>query len=124
MIDNKLSAVVQIDGVNYEVTAKRAEVAENAEKLGGTPAADYATKKYVNDADAKKQDKLVSGTSIKTINGQSLLGGGDLAIAGGGASDVASKIKVILEDTTANATITIKSKDPEGGAPGDIWFKY
>ena len=31
-----------------------------------------------------KQDKLVSGTNIKTVNGQSLLGGGDLTIAGNG----------------------------------------
>lgn len=31
-----------------------------------------------------KQDKLISGTNIKTINGQSLLGSGDIAISGGG----------------------------------------
>ena len=30
-----------------------------------------------------KQDKLVSGTNIKTINGQSLLGNGDIVINGG-----------------------------------------
>lgn len=31
-----------------------------------------------------KQDTLVSGTNLKTINGESLLGGGDLVVAGGG----------------------------------------
>lgn len=31
-----------------------------------------------------KQDKLVSGTNIKTINGTSLLGSGDIVISGGG----------------------------------------
>ena len=35
---------------------------------------------------AKKQDKLVSGTNIKTINGESILGSGDIAISGGGSS--------------------------------------
>ncbi|WP_424526645.1 hypothetical protein [Spiroplasma endosymbiont of Glossina fuscipes fuscipes] len=30
-----------------------------------------------------KQDKLVSGTNIKTINGNSLLGNGDISISGG-----------------------------------------
>lgn len=30
-----------------------------------------------------KQDKLISGTNIKTLNGQSILGSGDLAIGGG-----------------------------------------
>ena len=34
-----------------------------------------------------KQDTLVSGTNIKTINGNSLLGSGDLTISGGGTQD-------------------------------------
>lgn len=33
-----------------------------------------------------KQDALVSGTSIKTINGTSILGSGDIVISGGGGS--------------------------------------
>jgi hypothetical protein len=33
-----------------------------------------------------KQDKLVSGTNIKTINGTSILGSGDITISGGGGS--------------------------------------
>ena len=36
---------------------------------------------------AKKQDTLVSGTNIKTINGESLIGSGNLVIGGGGTSD-------------------------------------
>lgn len=49
-----------------------------------------------------KQDTLVSGTSIKTVNGNSLLGAGDLVIATGGAMELVGAI-------TANnsATITI-----------------
>lgn len=39
-----------------------------------------------------KQDKLVSGTNIKTINGASILGSGDIAISGGGSSD---KVEVV-----------------------------
>ncbi len=34
-----------------------------------------------------KQDTLVSGTSLKTVNGNSLLGAGDLAISGSGMSN-------------------------------------
>lgn len=33
-----------------------------------------------------KQDTLVSGTNIKTVNGQSLLGSGDIVVSGGGNS--------------------------------------
>ena len=35
-----------------------------------------------------KQDKLVSGTNIKTINGNSLLGSGDIVVEGGGSDIV------------------------------------
>lgn len=42
--------------------------------------------KQINDLFSGKQDTLVSGTNIKTVNGESLLGAGNLAIAGGGAS--------------------------------------
>lgn len=33
---------------------------------------------------AKKQDKLISGENIKTINGKSILGEGNITIEGGG----------------------------------------
>ena len=46
---------------------------------------DLVTKEYVDDADDLKQDTLVSGTNIKTINSQSLLGSGNIDIGGGGA---------------------------------------
>lgn len=45
------------------------------------------------------QPTLVSGTNIKTINGTSLLGSGDIAIAGGGSS------VTTISDKTANYTV-------------------
>lgn len=39
----------------------------------------------VEEAFLNKQDKLVSGTNLKTINGQSLLGEGNIPIEGGGS---------------------------------------
>lgn len=33
-----------------------------------------------------KQDKLVSGTNVKTINGNSILGSGNISVSGGGSS--------------------------------------
>ena len=35
---------------------------------------------------ADKQDKLISGTNVKTINGQSILGSGNIPISGSGSS--------------------------------------
>ena len=44
---------------------------------------------YINDV-SDKQDTLVSGTNIKTINNQSLLGSGNIDIQGGGGSQIQS----------------------------------
>ena len=44
----------------------------------------FATKTEV----AAKQDTLVSGTNIKTINGTSLLGSGNIVIEAGGGSEI------------------------------------
>ena len=46
-----------------------------------------------------KQDTLVSGSNIKTINGASVLGSGDIVIAGGGGSTLSGSIVANL--TTA-----------------------
>ena len=46
---------------------------------------------------AGKQDTLVSGTNIKTINGNSVLGAGDITIQAGGTIDTA------MSDTSENA---------------------
>ncbi|MGL4297341.1 MAG: hypothetical protein ACRCTG_16655 [Aestuariivirga sp.] len=51
-------------------------------------------------APSTKQDTLVSGTSIKTVNGNSLLGSGDLVISGG------SSIPVSDEGTQITAGVT------------------
>ena len=54
----------------------------------------------VNELVDNKQDNLVSGTNIKTINNQSLLGSGNIDIQGGG-SDVeaftAAEVQAIWE---------------------------
>lgn len=54
-----------------------------------------------------KQDTLVSGTNIKTINGESILGSGNIEIQGGGSTDIIStnannNTGTIVIDTTPN----------------------
>ena len=48
----------------------------------GADLTDYVTTTQLNTSLSGKQDKLISGTNIKTINGQSLLGSGDIAPSG------------------------------------------
>lgn len=46
----------------------------------------------IKDLISAKQDELVSGTNIKTVNNQSLLGSGNISISGGGSYDLDSDI--------------------------------
>lgn len=62
----------------------------------------YATKQQVS----SKQDTLVSGTNIKTINGQTLLGEGNIEIQGGGTITVDSELSTTSENPVQNKVIT------------------
>lgn len=51
-----------------------------------------------------KQDKLISGTNIKTINGESVLGSGDITISGGASSSAYPEVNHGTGDTTFTLT--------------------
>ena len=51
---------------------------------------------------ATKQDTLVSGTNIKTINNESILGSGNINISGGGSTDVQINGTSIVSNDIAN----------------------
>lgn len=63
----------------------------------------------IDDIYIEKQDALVSGTNIKTINGSSVLGSGDLAISGGGSSGlkgVHALMPLASGDKTSSAIVS------------------
>ena len=54
-----------------------------------------------------KQDTLVSGTNIKTINNQSLLGSGNINIQGGGSGGTSTDVKINGTSITSGDTANI-----------------
>ena len=63
--------------------------------------ADYARGDHVHPTDTSRQATLVSGTNIKTINNESLLGSGNISISGG-----TTEIFIATYGTTTNAAVT------------------
>lgn len=65
----------------------------------GTITINGTGKKIYGKSYANKQDKLVSGTNIKTINGDSLLGSGNIVIQGGGGGDTVTYTQTVSSGT-------------------------
>lgn len=78
------------NAINEETTERQ----KQDSALGGMIAAETAARE---EAVASKQDILVSGTNIKTINGESILGSGNIEISSGGPVDTE------MSDTSENA---------------------
>lgn len=83
-LDNGTNQMLDVHWNNYRDTIPIRDQTGNI-RVATTPTNDaHATsKKYIND---NYQPKLVSGTNIKTINNQSLLGSGNIDIQGGGGT--------------------------------------
>lgn len=60
---------------------------------------------------ATKQDELISGTNIKTINNQSLLGSGNITIQGGGGGGDVNVIEVVKVNGSALPVDSNKAVD-------------
>lgn len=90
---------------------------------------DTATNRYTNDTDISrlantsgsnsgdqdlsgKQDLLVSGTNIKTVNGSSVLGTGDITISGGSSLIIDTK-RNILTSTPVSPSVALSNDTKE-----------
>lgn len=89
--------------VDAAINAETTERQKQDSALGGMIAAETAAREQ---AVASKQDALVSGTNIKTINGQTLLGEGNIKIQGGGTITVDSELSTTSENPVQNKVIT------------------
>jgi hypothetical protein len=87
---------INTKALSSDVTLTTADIADSTDKRyvtdanlttignqSGTNTGDNAVNSLYSGLATSKQDTLVSGTNIKTINGNSLLGSGDLTISGG-----------------------------------------
>lgn len=77
---------------------------------------DYATTEQLN----AKQDTLVSGTNIKTINGESILGNGDITIEGGTSSSYTAGegIDISEENVISVDSSALNIPTPQTGEEG------
>ena len=109
----------------YDVIEQDVVTGSFADANFGNPFAIQTAHAQINSIKKNKQDKLVSGTNIKTINGESIVGSGDITIEGGteeiyigtGTPPEDAKIAinpnenfVSIEQTTGQATDKVMSQ--------------
>lgn len=84
--------------------------------------AKYAREDHVHPTDTSRQAALVSGTNIKTVNGNSLLGSGDLVIEAGSEATAMTEQEVIAAfeagwvSSTSAVTVSLTNPRHDGEA--------
>jgi len=73
--------------------------------------AKYAREDHVHPTDTSRQATLVSGTNIKTINGSSLLGSGDMTV-GGSVSMTDAEVDNAVDAAFPGARVTVSLINP------------
>lgn len=113
----------EISGIHTTTDAHNTRITENAEKIGDLDVEMGEVKADI----ALKQDELVSGTNIKTINNQSILGSGNIVIEGGGTVDAYTKQEtnnLLAEKVGNNQALSVQSTSIYGENNNIMFNKY
>ena len=94
--------------------ATEISTALNAKADTATTYTKTETDNAITAATSTKQDTLVSGTNIKTINNESILGSGNITIQGGGSSYTAGS-NIDITNDTISCTLPISAGSNSSG---------
>lgn len=104
-VTSSISSATQDMATNASVSAQLTQALQS-----------YVTSETFTSALAGKQDTLVSGTNIKTINGQSILGEGNIEIQGGGTGE----LQPATDTTLGGILATDSGENPDVSAYVDV----
>ena len=113
--DENACKVVELTQAQYDELPTTAKTSNSLFVITDATAGDlsnYYTKTQVDNALGGKQDTLVSGTNIKTINGETLLGEGNITIQGGSGGGKAIEAGTNISITTGETADTINCTLP------------
>ena len=112
VITNKVNTIEQsITNLSGTIPTKVSDLTNDSGYITNAALTDLATKEEVS----AKQDTLVSGTNIKTINGNSILGEGNIVIEGGGGDSPTPDVIINVGNNSYTTTPTSFSYTFEKG---------
>ena len=104
------SSVIEVTQAQYDALSQAGTLDLTALYIitdaSGGDLANYYTKTETNTLLNAKQATLVSGTNIKTINNESILGSGNIDIQGGGSITVDTELSTTSENPVQNKVVT------------------
>ena len=116
--DENACNVVELTQAQYDALPATAKTSNSLFVITDAQGADlsnYYTKSETSGATeistalGNKQDTLVSGTNIKTINNESILGSGNITIeGGGGGSSYQAGTNISIDNDTINCTLPLR----------------
>ncbi len=110
---NTGDALIKASGRDYEAAWGRQTLAAAWGGITGF----LAAQTDVSDAIAARQEPLVSGTNIKTLNGSTILGAGDLTVTSVTNLTYTAATRVLASDTGTDATLPLMSSGDAGLVP-------
>ena len=123
--DENACKVVELTQAQYDELPTTAKTSNSLFVITDATAGDlsnYYTKSETDNAitaaTSTKQDTLVSGTNIKTINGETLLGEGNITIQGGGGGGKAIEAGRGISITTGETADTVSFNLPISAGTG------
>lgn len=103
---------IKVNGTVQTITTKTVDIsipaAPTVDQTYNASSTNAQSGTAVAGALTTKQDTLISGTNIKTINGNSLLGSGDITISGGGTSAWGSITGTLSNQTDLQNALDLK----------------
>lgn len=113
----------EINEIQTQVDSNTANISNLSDRVDDIPIV-TKTSQLTNDSgfitsayhDNTKQDKLISGSNIKTVNNQSLLGSGNIVIESGAGSypDLTNKPKINNVELVGNKSLNDLGIQPQG----------
>ena len=105
--DKNASKTVELTQAEYDgLAVKEQNTFYIITDAAGGDLSNYYTKQQTDTLLGEKQPTLVSGTNIKTINNESLLGEGNIDIQGGGSITVDTELSTTSENPVQNKVVT------------------
>ena len=116
-----LSGYAQTSAVTAEITAAVSGKTDTSAFTAHTSDTDIHTTAQEKSTWSGKQDALVSGTNIKTINNESILGSGNITIQGGGSGIDSGTVQTMIDESiSGKADTTAVTQDITAAVTGKV----